>query len=209
MPAAVSPGSSSCSTRSTTSRRRSEGRWTAAILRPRAAVAQLARASACHAEGRGFESHQPLRKGLHLQAFFVHRIVRLRHRTMTGQSCPPRLADAVGRCSLAGDSARPAPWNFCVPAEDRESTAPGRCSCPWAPLRLVRDQVLPFVEERHSQPALLLVVRRASERRLGGNARFSSGATFLPRSLRVQLAWKGRLCSQLCRAPGRRPSRLP
>src|SRR2546423_5309021 len=26
----------------------------------RAAVAQLARASACHAEGRGFESHQPL-----------------------------------------------------------------------------------------------------------------------------------------------------
>ena len=27
---------------------------------PRAAVAQLARASACHAEGRGFESHQPL-----------------------------------------------------------------------------------------------------------------------------------------------------
>src|SRR5215204_5268703 len=34
---------------------------------PRAAVAQLARASACHAEGRGFESHQPLfspRRGL-------------------------------------------------------------------------------------------------------------------------------------------------
>ena len=28
--------------------------------RDRAAVAQLARASACHAEGRGFESHQPL-----------------------------------------------------------------------------------------------------------------------------------------------------
>ena len=26
-------------------------------------------ASACHAEGRGFESHQPLRKGLNLQAF--------------------------------------------------------------------------------------------------------------------------------------------
>ncbi len=29
-------------------------------FRPCAAVAQLARASACHAEGRGFESHQPL-----------------------------------------------------------------------------------------------------------------------------------------------------
>ena len=32
-----------------------------------------------------------------------------------------RLADAVGRCSLAGDSERPAPWNLCVPAEDRGS----------------------------------------------------------------------------------------
>src|SRR3954447_10743844 len=31
-----------------------------ARIRHRAAVAQLARASACHAEGRGFESHQPL-----------------------------------------------------------------------------------------------------------------------------------------------------
>ena len=32
----------------------------AAILWPLADVAQLARASACHAEGRGFESHHPL-----------------------------------------------------------------------------------------------------------------------------------------------------
>src|ERR687893_1607802 len=31
--------------------------------RPRADVAQLARASACHAEGRGFESHHPLYQG--------------------------------------------------------------------------------------------------------------------------------------------------
>src|SRR5690348_16836183 len=31
-----------------------------AKLAPRADVAQLARASACHAEGRGFESHHPL-----------------------------------------------------------------------------------------------------------------------------------------------------
>ena len=60
-------------------------------------------------------------KGAHLQAFSCSsRVVRLRHRTMTGQSCPRRLADAVGRCSLAGDSERPAPWNFCVPAEDRD-----------------------------------------------------------------------------------------
>jgi len=47
------------------------------------------------------------------------RLVRLRHRTMTGQSCLWRLACAIGRCSLAGDSERPAPWNFCVPAADR------------------------------------------------------------------------------------------
>ena len=38
---------------------------------PRAAVAQLARASACHAEGRGFESLQPLWKKLpFLRGFF-------------------------------------------------------------------------------------------------------------------------------------------
>jgi hypothetical protein len=56
---------------------------------------------------------------------------------MTGQSCPRRLADAVGRCSLAGDSERPAPWNFCVPAEDRDRQA-GRGSCPTRSPRLVR-----------------------------------------------------------------------
>src|SRR3954447_11341670 len=38
------------------------GGMAAPILPPRAAVAQLARASACHAEGRGFESLQPLRQ---------------------------------------------------------------------------------------------------------------------------------------------------
>ena len=63
---------------------------------------------------------------------FARRVpaVRLRHRTMTGQSCPLATRGRVGRCSLAGDSGRPAPWNFCVPAEDRESTPPDRCSCP-------------------------------------------------------------------------------
>jgi hypothetical protein len=78
--------------------------------------------SACHAEGRGFESLQPLSKRPAFAGRFRgrSRVVRLRHRTMTGQSCPRRLADAVGRCSLAGDSERPAPWNFCVPAEDRD-----------------------------------------------------------------------------------------
>ena len=37
-------------------------RLTVAILAAHADVAQLARASACHAEGRGFESHHPLRR---------------------------------------------------------------------------------------------------------------------------------------------------
>jgi len=71
----------------------------------------------------------------------------VRPRTMTGQSWRRRLADAVGRCSLAGDSERPAPWNFCVLADDRESTAPGRCPCPPAPLRRVRGRSAAFVEE--------------------------------------------------------------
>ena len=130
------------------------------------------------------------------------RLVRLRHPTMTGQSCLWRLASAIGRCSLAGDSERPAPWNFCVPAADWESTAPVRCPAAPAPLRFVRGRSAAFVEQ-HSQPALLLVVRRASARRLDGNARFSTGATFLPRSLRVQLAWDcgslGRLWARLRR----------
>jgi hypothetical protein len=41
----------------------------------RAAVAQLARASACHAEGRGFESHQPLRAPLSGAAFSSLRLL--------------------------------------------------------------------------------------------------------------------------------------
>ena len=40
--------------------RRRSRRLTVAILPAHADVAQLARASACHAEGRGFESHHPL-----------------------------------------------------------------------------------------------------------------------------------------------------
>src|SRR5258707_9873279 len=36
----------------------------------RADVAQLARASPCHGEGRGFESHHPLIEGLGNGAFF-------------------------------------------------------------------------------------------------------------------------------------------
>jgi hypothetical protein len=75
------------------------------------------------------------------------------------------------------------------PRRGSRSTAPGRCSCPPAPLRLVRGRNAAFVEEQQTQPALPLVVRRASERRLGGDPRFSTGATFLPRSPRVQLAW--------------------
>src|SRR5215204_3664661 len=102
--------------------------------------------------------------------------MRLHDRTMTGQSCRWRLADAVGSCSLAGDSERPAPRNFGIPAEDRESTAPGRRSCPTGTLRVVHGRSAAFVEEQHSQPELLVVVRRAR--------------TFSPRSPRVELAWE-------------------
>ena len=47
------------------------GLRTAAILAGYADVAQLARASACHAEGRGFESHHPLFTKALERAFFV------------------------------------------------------------------------------------------------------------------------------------------
>jgi hypothetical protein len=92
--------------------------------------------------GRGFESLQPLQERPAFAGLFARRVpaVRLRHRTMTGQSCPWRLADAVGRCSLAGDSERPAPWNFCVPAEDRDRPRRVGAPTPPAPLRLVRGR---------------------------------------------------------------------
>src|SRR3954463_16225335 len=68
------PGSQGC-----TVTKRSSGGRPEAILAARAAVAQLARASACHAEGRGFESHQPLaERPLHERLFRVLRsLVRL------------------------------------------------------------------------------------------------------------------------------------
>jgi hypothetical protein len=48
--------------------------------------------SDCHAEGRGFESHQPLSKRPAFAGLFCgrSRLVRLRHRTMNGQSPPSR-----------------------------------------------------------------------------------------------------------------------
>src|SRR5687768_14392559 len=51
-------------------------------LSGRADVAQLARASACHAEGRGFESHHPLLKAPLLRGF------RLQRALTGGDECP-------------------------------------------------------------------------------------------------------------------------
>ena len=62
--------------------------------------------TSCHAEGRGFESLQPLLERPAFAGLFrcSSRVGRLRNRPTTGQSCPRGLASAVGRCSLAGDS---------------------------------------------------------------------------------------------------------
>jgi hypothetical protein len=61
-----------------------------AILTPAAAVAQLARASACHAEGRGFESLQPLPKRSAFAGLFRRgsRQVRLRRVGLKPDSRP-------------------------------------------------------------------------------------------------------------------------
>ena len=77
------------------------------------------------------------------------RVERLRHRTMTGQSCPRRLASAVGRCFLAGDSERPT-LQLLRRSRGSRSTAPGRCSyptgtpppCPWSRCCLRRGPAL-------------------------------------------------------------------
>ena len=119
------------------------------------------------------------KKGLHLQDVFrcSSRVVRRRYRTMAGQSCPRRLADAVGRCSLAGDPERPAPWNFCVPAEDRDRPRRVGAPAPPAPLRLVRGRSAAFVEKQCSRPAVPLFVRRDSQRGRSRGARFRDRTT--------------------------------
>src|SRR3954451_14503013 len=62
----------------------------AAILSPPAAVAPLARASACHAEGRGFESHHPLlEKAPHERGFFVVTRPAEIGPARDGEACPP------------------------------------------------------------------------------------------------------------------------
>src|SRR5437870_4429187 len=65
-----------------------------------AAVAQLARASACHAEGRGFEPLQPLlMKALQIGGFFFGR-------TAPHESAASRSGRSGGRLSRLSGSAR-------------------------------------------------------------------------------------------------------
>ena len=70
----------------------------AAILAPFADVAQLARASACHAEGRGFESHHPL-----VVVTSVGRTVRAVRLAATDQRIPrPLRLAALGLLPIPG-----------------------------------------------------------------------------------------------------------
>ena len=73
--------------------RRALGPSAAAILPPLADVAQLARASPCHGEGRGFESHHPLYKAPGNGGFFRclgrdDRSARNRQRLVAAHCCP-------------------------------------------------------------------------------------------------------------------------
>src|SRR6478609_3787637 len=73
-----------------------------AILAVLADVAQLARASACHAEGRGFESLHPLsRKPWKPGAFGVSGGCR----SPSGSSPPPRATDRTVHIAPFGQSA--------------------------------------------------------------------------------------------------------
>ena len=89
----------------TTSRRR---RGAGAILAVRAAVAQLARASACHAEGRGFESLQPLRPKAPLRRGFL-RFGRVAQSRSDASSTPLRSAAASSNRSSRRAMSAPAP----------------------------------------------------------------------------------------------------
>src|SRR5215207_3200755 len=161
--------------------------------------------TACHAEGRGFESLQPLSKKACICRSFSWT-------QSAGASASPdndwtivsvatRMRDR--KVLFSRRFRATSTLELLRPCSGSTSTAPGRCSCPSAPLRLLRGRNAAFVEEQHSQPALLLVVRRASARRLGGDPRFSTGGTFLPRSPRVQLAWESNTVGSRALAPTR------
>jgi hypothetical protein len=80
-----------------------------AILGDHADVAQLARASACHAEGRGFESLHPLLKDLQICRFGClddkHPMVRGKVRACCGRAMTLRRLDfGKGSRDIAGGS---------------------------------------------------------------------------------------------------------
>ena len=74
------------------------------ILRVSAAVAQLARASACHAEGRGFESLQPLVKGPLMRVFCVLWLSVAESEAQTASHIPQLWASADGCAAHAATS---------------------------------------------------------------------------------------------------------
>jgi hypothetical protein len=75
--------------------------------------------SACHAEGRGFESHQPLRKRPAFAGLFRVRswIVRLRSRTLIGHSRRSSPGSLTRRRAFAGEFCTSERLIFCRPAE--------------------------------------------------------------------------------------------
>jgi hypothetical protein len=66
--------------------------------------------SACHAEGRGFESHQPLRKAPLMRGFFVPGDLELGVRPTTSSRYRSRAA-VCGQRLIAG----PNPTDWCIP----------------------------------------------------------------------------------------------
>jgi hypothetical protein len=93
--------------------------------------------SACHAEGRGFESLQPLRKRAAFAGLFRgrSRLVRLRRVGLTPDSPRPDRPPFQEKRCLQADSGSSEPKSFCGPAE-------GRVFCllrPLARLLLRRD----------------------------------------------------------------------
>ncbi len=160
---------------------------TAAILADHADVAQLARASACHAEGRGFESHHPLVKGPGNRAFLSQGTGcgRVCERTLIptlaaplGRSAPTTAgARLCGQCtpSVAGARRRLDPWRSrpATGSPRLPSTWPIGATCPTATTgshsprpRRSRCRSVRVRWRRHLQPAPALPrrPRRSAQR---------------------------------------------
>ena len=107
-------------------------------------------ATACHAEGRGFESLQPLSKGPANRALFApHGSLDLLSSRGLSEDWPrPAAAPDLKICRFAGEFRSTEPWSFCSPRRRPEVLSAVGASRP-------RPAILSCPPARRPEPALV------------------------------------------------------